>query len=204
MPVNDVPRLLSSAKSGSTAAPLELFIQIHEAIHTLMDGAPLVAPTVSVRAPIHAAYLHLVPSEARARKPYTTFLSIGAAAMRHLLKHEAETHLDRAPIQRSPPSFHTLKQLLHNGAALKPRHWSALLALDEALTQLGRQPSQAAEILEGRFFGQMSDDELTLAFTLPPPAVQNNLSTGTIWLRQYEASGHSSAARRAHPPQPQS
>lgn len=196
MPRHDTVNLLASTRSGSTAAPLELFIQIRETLQTLVGDAPLVSAEASTRTRLHAAYQRMVPHEARTPERQATFLSVGAAATRHLLKQEAESRLEHAPVPGSTPSFQVLSQMLRDGAPFDSRHWRTLLALDDALTQLNWHQPQAAEILEGRLFGQMRDDELARALTLSTSAVQNGLSAGMTWLRRYEAADRSSAAHR--------
>lgn len=194
----DIPQLLQSARSGSSAAPIELFVQIRDTIQMLTDGAPMATSSLPPRTCIHAAYLQLSPSQPPDPGSYATFLTIGASAVRHLMIEAAQQRLDRATSHRSTPSFQTLTQTMQEGALFEPRYWSALLALDEALSALDREEPQVAEALEGHLFARMSEDELATALSLSRAAVQDALSTGYAWLQQVEASRRLSARNRPH------
>lgn len=199
MPSTDIPHLLQSARSGSTAAPIELFVQVRDAVQTVTGGAPMATSSFPARTCIHAAYLQLSPSQAPDQKAYATFLAIGASVIRDLMTEAAQQQLDRATVHRSTPSFQTLSQMIQNGASFEPRHWSTLRSLDEELSELERDKPQVAEALEGRFFGRMSGDELADALSLSRSAVQDALAEGTAWLQQIEATERLSARHRPFP-----
>jgi hypothetical protein len=195
----DIPHLLQSARSGSTAAPIELFVQIRDAVRTLTGGAPMATSSLPARTCIREAYLQLSPSQAPDRKAYATFLAIGASVVRHLMVEAAHQHLGRATVHRSTPSFQTLSHMIQTGAPFESRHWSTLRSLDEALSELGRDKPQVAEALEGRLFGEMSEDELADSLSLPRSVVQSALADGDAWLQQVEAAERLSARHRPFP-----
>ncbi len=195
----DIPYLLKSARSGSSAAPIELFVQIREAVQTLTGGAPLVTSNLPARTCIHAAFVQLSPAQAPDPESYATFLTLGASAVRKLMVEAARQQLDRTTVHRSTPSFQTLAQMMRDGTAFEPRHWSTLLSLDAALSTLGQDKPQVAHALEGRLFGQMNEDELASALSLTRAAVQDTLAHGTAWLQHVEASQRLSARHRPYP-----
>jgi len=194
----DIPHLLQSARSGSSAAPIELFVQIREAVQTLTGGAPL-DTSLPGRTCIRAAYVQLSPAQAPDPESYATFLTLGASVVRKLMVETAQQQLDRTTVHRSAPSFQTLAQMMRDGTSFEPRHWSALLSLDAALSTLEKDKPQVAQALEGRLFAQMNEDELASALSLPRAAVQDALAHGTAWLQQVEASERLSAQHRPYP-----
>lgn len=190
-------RLLERAQHGCTAAPLELFVQIRDRLQSATRGVPFADPVVPTRAHLQASYLKQIPMGARTSVGQAMFLAIGATAIRHLVVRDAQAQTDRGPIQRPLPSLTTVQRVLRAGTPLAPRHRAALLALDEALDRLERRWRQPAEVIEGRFFGQLRDHELALALGTSVATVQRSASLGMQWLRRDRR--HHQPIRRRRP-----
>jgi len=58
-----------------------------------------------------------------------------------------------------------------------------VLALHEALAELGTLDDRQAEIVELRFFGGLKIDEVAEAVGVSPATVKRELTTATVWLR---------------------
>ena len=57
------------------------------------------------------------------------------------------------------------------------------MALDDALTALAQLDERKAKIVELRFFGGLTIDELAAATHVSPATVKRELTTATVWLR---------------------
>ena len=59
-----------------------------------------------------------------------------------------------------------------------------LLALDDALAQLGELESRAAEVLEMHYFGGLTYDEVASALEVSPATVKRDLRIGKAFIRE--------------------
>ena len=60
-----------------------------------------------------------------------------------------------------------------------------ILALDEALRQLGQEYPQAGKIVELRFFGGLKEKEIAEALGLSVPTVKRRWRMARAWLHRY-------------------
>jgi RNA polymerase sigma factor (sigma-70 family) len=58
------------------------------------------------------------------------------------------------------------------------------LSLDEALADLAAIDPRQAEMLEWRYFGGLTIDEIGAMAAVSPATVKRELTTAKIWLRQ--------------------
>jgi RNA polymerase sigma factor (TIGR02999 family) len=58
-----------------------------------------------------------------------------------------------------------------------------VLSLHRALSDLAELDSRQAEIVELRFFGGLTIDEVAAAIGVSPATVKRELTTATVWLR---------------------
>ena len=59
-----------------------------------------------------------------------------------------------------------------------------LIALDEALKELERLDPQQTRVVELRFFGGLSIEEIAEALRISPATVKREWSTARLWLRR--------------------
>jgi hypothetical protein len=186
MPTHDaVPRLIQSVRGSSTAAPLELFIQIRDAISALVQGRSLVRPGIPPRTHVDAAYQNMVPIEARTRANHAAFLSIASTAVRHLLTCEAKTQLRNHSARLPATSLEVIESMIREGHLLEPRHLKALLVLDDALNALESHHALQAQIVEGHLYGQMNEDVLAVAHDVSVDVVRREVVHGMAWLHRH-------------------
>jgi RNA polymerase sigma factor (TIGR02999 family) len=60
-----------------------------------------------------------------------------------------------------------------------------LVALDDALSQLGRFDARAAAVVELRVFGGLTIDETAQALAIHPSAVNREWAHATAWLKSH-------------------
>lgn len=180
-----VPRLIQSVRSNSTAAPLELFIQIRDELSTLVQGRSLVRPGIPPRTYVDAAYKNIVPVEARTRANHAAFLAIASTAVRHLLTCEAKTQLRNHSVCLPATSLEVIEPMLREGDILEPRHLKTLLILDDALDALESYHALQVQIVEGHLYGQMNGDVLAVAHDVSVDVARREVAHGMVWLHRH-------------------
>ena len=109
--------------------------------------------TLNTTAIVHEAYLKLVDQATATWRDRAHFFAVSARVMRHLLIDYAR---ERKAAKRGGDAIHVpLDERLAGESARAVE----LLALDEALTALGRHDERLERVVEYRFFGGMTMQE---------------------------------------------
>jgi RNA polymerase sigma factor (TIGR02999 family) len=152
--MSEVTRILSAIEQGDPHAAAQLLPHVYEelrklAAHKLAQEKP--GQTLQATALVHEAYLRLVDGEQA--QPWNSrghFYAAAALAMRRILVEQARrkqadkrggrrkrVELNDADVAYTPPE-------------------ADLLDIDEALTRLATEDSQAAQLIQLRYFGGLS------------------------------------------------
>jgi RNA polymerase sigma-70 factor (ECF subfamily) len=110
--------------------------------------------TLQPTALVHEAFLRLIQQDTADYKSRTHFLATAATAMRSVLVDYARA---RGAAERGGG---WCRITLDEATAFQPENEVDLSALDEALARLARLKQHAARIVELRFFGGMSVEEV--------------------------------------------
>jgi RNA polymerase sigma factor (TIGR02999 family) len=132
--------------------------------------------TLQATALVHEVYLRLVDVtnvewEARAQ-----FFAIAAQMMRRVLVDAARTHGSR---RRGgiPPKVN-----LDESAVLSPAPDPSILAVDEALTAFSLLAPRQAKVVELRYFGGLTEEEIVAALKISPRTVRRDWDLAKAWL----------------------
>jgi RNA polymerase sigma factor (TIGR02999 family) len=133
--------------------------------------------TLQTTALVHEAYLKLVDQSRAEWSDRVHFLAVASTAMRHVLvdRARARVALKRGGAQQRV----TLDEEI--GVDDQP---DALLQLDEALKQLAELQPRLARVVECRFFGGLSEDEIAEALSLTVRTVQRDWAKARMLLRR--------------------
>lgn len=175
----DITGLLAKARAGERDALNAVFPAVYTALHDiahreLRRWRP--GETLHTTALVHEAYFRLVDSP---RVPFADrrhFLAVAATAMRHILVDYVR---ERAAAKRG----HGVRALSLGGievASVSPDE--DILALDEALTALGREHPRLAQVVECRFFAGFSVEETAEALELSPRTVKREWQKARAFL----------------------
>ncbi|MGH7134241.1 MAG: ECF-type sigma factor [Pirellulales bacterium] len=146
------------------------------AAHYLRRESPGV--TLQPTALVHEAFLKLSEQRRVDWQGRTHVLAIGAQAMRRIL-------VDHAKRKRRGKRGGGLKRIaLDETAAISPQRDEDLLAVDEALEKLARIDERQATIVELRFFGGMTVEEVAEALGVSKRTVENEWTMVRAWLRR--------------------
>ncbi|HQU41409.1 MAG: hypothetical protein B7Z73_09235 [Planctomycetia bacterium 21-64-5] len=134
--------------------------------------------TLQPTALVHEAFLKLAEQRRVDWQGRTHVLAIGAKAMRRIL-------VDHAKRKRRVKHGGGLKRiLLEETAALSPQRDEDLLAVDEALEKLAGIDERQATIVELRFFGGMTVEEVAEALGVSKRTVESEWTMVRAWLRR--------------------
>jgi len=140
---------------------------------------------------VHEAYLRLLN-----QKPFETenrahFLAVASRLMRQILVDHARS---RAAAKRGAD----LKIELDAALVSAQQKSADVVALDEALTQLSRLDEQQGRIVELRFFGGLSIEEIGEVLGVSRSTVKREWNVAKAWLsRQMRRGSHGEAGTMA-------
>jgi len=141
-------------------------------------GARGASATLSTTALVNEAYLKLAGDPERGWNDRSHFLALAAVAMRQILVDRARA---RATLKRGG---HFAQVTLDEGALAGDDAPEALLALDEALEQLATLAPRLARVVELRFYGGLSEQEIAEVLGITARTVQRDWAKARMLLRR--------------------
>lgn len=152
----DVTRLLRSWSGGDQQALSELLPFVYRELH-LLAAAHIRRErpdhTLQPTALIHEAYLRMVDQTHVHSETRAQFFAIAANLMRQILVNHAERH-------RAAKRGNGNKVSLEDAAGATLRQDPDILTLDEALDKLAMLEPRQSQIVELRFFGGLTEEEI--------------------------------------------
>jgi RNA polymerase sigma factor (TIGR02999 family) len=127
---------------------------------------------------VHEAYMKLVDQTRVEWRDRAHFFAVASMVMRRILVNEA--HKRRAlkrggGAQRVPLDEEVLP-------AMSDERAERLIALDEALDRLGAANQRQSRVIECRFFGGLSNEEVALALSVSAATVKRDWRAARAWL----------------------
>ena len=122
---------------------------------------------------VNEAFLRLLGQSRVSWKSRSHFFAIAALMMRRVLIEQARRRQHAAP--HLP---------LDAAAEVEMAEAAEVLALDEALRQLGARHPQARTIVELRFFGGLNESEIAEVLGLSVPTVKRRWRFARAWLHR--------------------
>lgn len=172
--------LLHDLASGDGASVDALFPLVYEELRRvahryLYDASP--GQTLGTTALVHEAYFRLIRQDRVSWEGQVHFRAVAARAMRSILIDHARR---RATHKRGSG-----QALLSLDAVTLPveAQADALLALDEALDELGRRHGRLGRIVEMRFFGGMTHEEIAAFLEVTVRTVERDWQRARAYLR---------------------
>jgi RNA polymerase sigma factor (TIGR02999 family) len=134
--------------------------------------------TLQTTALVHEAYLRLVDQKAVDWQNRAQFFGIAASMMRRILINHAN---DRHAKKRQG---YATRISLDEAVNFFEKAELDLTTLDEALNELARLDSQQARIVELRFFGGLTIDEVSEVLEISPATTKREWDSAKLWLRR--------------------
>jgi RNA polymerase sigma factor (TIGR02999 family) len=132
--------------------------------------------TLQTTALVHEVYLRLVDVSNVDWQARAQFFAIAAQMMRRILVDAARTRGSRRRGGTAP------KVNLDESAVLAPAPDRSILALDEALTAFSQVAPRQAKVVELRYFGGLTEQEIVAALKISPRTVRRDWDLARAWL----------------------
>ena len=178
---NEITQLLRSWSQGDSDALKALIPLVYHELHRIaqryMSGEGA-SHTLQTTALVNEVYLRLVqgaPGDWQNRKH---FFAVSAQVMRHILVDWARSHQAKkrgsgvAPVQ------------LDEQLSLPVRSGSDLVAIDDALKALALIDSRKSQVVELRFFGGLTVEEIAEVLKVSQETVHRDWRFARSWLRR--------------------
>jgi RNA polymerase sigma factor (TIGR02999 family) len=185
-----VTRLLHAWKGGDGAALDQLIPLVYAELKRMAASQLSHEPagqTLQPTALVHEAYLRLAGTDDPDFHDSAHFRCVAARVMRQIL-------VDRARAKQAAKRAGGWRVDLDDAIAPVLERDASLVALDDALAELSRQDEEKARILELKYFGGLTAEEMAVVLGITLNRVNWQIRTAQAWLRrELEAADSSSA-----------
>jgi RNA polymerase sigma factor (TIGR02999 family) len=183
----EITQLLRSLTEGNPSAADRLMPLVYDELRTIarncFRGQP-VHHTLEPTALVHEAYIKLVNASQIDWRGRSHFFALSSRVMRQVLVDHARRK------QRLKRGMGTTRLELRDDLAISPQRDEDLLFVDEVLEELARIDPQQARIVEMRFFGGLTVQEVAAVLHLSKRTVEREWTMIRAWLRQALAREH--------------
>ncbi len=179
-PTPDVTQLLLRWRGGDEQALEELTPLVYDelrrlAAHYLRHERP--GHTLQATALVHEAYVRLLGQQQIDWQNRAHFIAIAARSMRRILVDHARAH---AAAKRNPAANPPVP--LDDAKTLPQKPAPDVIALDDALQALAKFDERKSRIIELRYFGGLSIDEIGEVTGLSAATIGRDLRMAEAWL----------------------
>lgn len=174
----DVTLLLRQWRAGDAHAHQHVFPLIHDELVRIAryrrDRGS--SETMVTQALVNEAYVRLMESPAAEWQNRAHFLAFASRVIRHIVVDAART---RAAAKRGAG---LTRVALDADICAVPEPSHDLVRVDEALEQLRLQDQRKAAIVELRFFGGLSNDEIASTLDISVATVKRDWQVAKAWI----------------------
>lgn len=192
IPRDQATRLLIDWSRGDQIAAERLMPLVYDELRMLARGylqRERPDHTLQATGLVHEAYLRMVDQSTASWQNRAHFFWLAAQAMRRILVEHARRH-------RAEKRGGTLAKVEWEEELLPAAGRSVdLLALDDALNELAQLRPQQSQIVELRFFGGMTIEEVAEVLDVSPRTVKREWRMARAWLRRAMLAGESDGAQ---------
>lgn len=183
----DITQLLAEWSDGNQSALDELYPLVYDELHRLARrymSRERKGHTLQTTALINEAYVRLVHQRNVHWANRSHFFAISAQIMRRILIDHARRH---AYAKRGGGA----QQISLDEAAVVSGQASELLRLDEALQSLAEMDPRRSQVVELRYFGGLSNEEIAGVLKVSANTVTRDWNMARAWLYQQLAGSSS-------------
>lgn len=175
----EITQLLQALRAGDREAEDQLLDVVYGELHRIAARhmrRERIDHTLQATALIHEAYVRLIDQQAKDWQNRTHFYAVAAQVMRRILVDHARTH---GTAKRGGGQY---KVSLDDALPLTTEQSDALVALDEALSRLSKFDPRKSRIVELRYFGGLSVEEIARALGISSRTVKRDWTVAKAWL----------------------
>ena len=176
-----ITALLLQASLGDRAAMDQLFPLVYDQLRRMARSSlrrEHPDHTLGTTGLVHEAYLRLVDQTRVGWRDRAHFYAVAALAMRRILVDYARRH------RRAKRGGGQRPVSLDEGAVSLDERAENLVALDEALTRLAELNPRLSRVVECRFFGGLTEEEIAEALGVTTRTVKRDWAKARGWLYQ--------------------
>ncbi len=176
---NDVTVLLQDWCKGDRSALDRLAPAVYGELRRLAASKlrlERTAHTLQPTALIHEAYLRLVSHDQQEWQSRAHFYSVASTLMREILVDHARKH---NAVKRGGGSG---KVAMEDALSFAPERGAALIALDDALTELERFDARKSRLIQLKYFGGLTGDEIAEVLGISTSTVTRESRLAEAWL----------------------
>lgn len=178
---SDITRLLLDWSNGDAAALQQLMPLVEAELHRLARSymrKEKPTHTLQTTALVNEAYLRLVNQRKVKWQNRAHFFGISAQFMRRILLDHAKMH------RRSKRGSGPVRVSLSEARGLSAKEADDLLEFNEALERLSQFDARKSQVVELRYFGGMSVEEVAEYLRVSEVTVMRDWSLAKTWLRR--------------------
>ena len=179
-PPGAITQLLVELRTGNKDAESQLVPLVYEELHRLAQSymrRERSDHTLQPTALVNEAYVRLVGQD-KDWQNRSHFFAVGAQVMRRVLVDYARSH-------RSGKRGGDLQKINVDDLPLGSEHYSKeLLALDDALSRLAEWDPRQSRIVELRFFGGLTEEEIGAVVGVSERTVKREWRLARAWLHK--------------------
>lgn len=177
--VQDITRLLVAWGQGDQTALERLMPLVYDELRRLakrhMNRQPP-GHTLQTTALVNEAYLRLIDANQVRWQNRAHFFAVSAQLMRRILVDFARS---RKSLKRGAEARQVT---LDDSLEVSPERGADLVALDDALNTLAAMNPRQSQIVELRYFGGLSEEEIAEALKISTRTVRRDWSLARAWL----------------------
>ena len=186
----EVSVLLTAWANGSEVARDELIPLIYDKLRRLAGrhmAQERTDHTLQATALVNEVYVRLTDQRQVHWQNRAHFFALASRLMRRILVDHARAHQS---VKRGGDARHVL---LEEAMVVSEETAADLVALDDALSRLSAIDSRKSEVVELRYFGGLTLEEVAEVLKISPITVRRDWSTAKAWLyREIGAAGKAS------------
>jgi RNA polymerase sigma factor (TIGR02999 family) len=175
---DEVTRLLQAMNAGDPAASEQLLPLVYRELHRIASAymrRERPDHTLQATALIHEAYLRLAGEEIDWQNR-GHFIGLAAHVMRRVLVDYARQH----HAERRAGGFQRVE--MDDNLAISPERLDEVLFLDRALQRLKEKNPRQAQVVELRYFGGLSVEQIAAMLEVAPRSVKRDWSLARMFL----------------------
>lgn len=173
----DITELMKLAATGAPDAQARLFALLYADLRRLAAARmkhERGSHTLTATALVHEAYLRLVGDSAAGCRDRGHFFAIASQVMRRILVDHARARHAAKRAGGEPPDGLTILAATQNE--------EELLALDQALTALQQLSPRQCQVVELRYFGGLTEEQVAEALGLNRRTINRDWKMARAWL----------------------